>query len=67
MNAERITIPEGGDSFTNDDFAAAADRVNAVRDAAMSDSRIAAVVEAKTAAINRRVQTLAALSEPQPS
>lgn len=60
-NTKRPSIPEGDDSFTDEDFATATDRVNAARKAALADPEFARMVDAKVAAIDRRVHTLAAL------
>lgn len=57
----RVIIPEVGDTFTDEDFATATDRVNAARAEAMKDPEFAKLVEAKIAGIGRRVHTLAAL------
>ena len=58
---ERLPIPEGPDNFSPDDFATATDRVRAVREQALQNPRVQAVVEEKLARIRRRVSTLAAL------
>lgn len=60
-STKRPVITDGGDTFTDDDFATATGRVNAARAAALSDPEFAAMVDAKVAAIGRRVHTLAAL------
>jgi DNA-binding Xre family transcriptional regulator len=60
-NTRRAVIPEGAETFGDEDFATATERVNVVRDAAMADPVFAAAGEAKTAAMTRRVATLAAL------
>lgn len=60
-NTARAVIPDGADTHSDDDYANATDRVRRVRDTAMGDPKFAAAVEAKRAAIDRRVTTLAAL------
>ena len=54
-------VPDAADDFTDEDFAAATERVKATRDAALADPDLARMVEDKTAALARRVETLAAL------
>lgn len=58
---KRPMVPDAADDFTDEDFAAATERVKATRDAALADPDVARMVEAKTAALARRVETLAAL------
>jgi ribosome-binding protein aMBF1 (putative translation factor) len=58
---KRAFVPECGDTFTDEDFATATERVNAARDKAMADPEFAKRVNAKVEAITRRVHTLAAL------
>lgn len=60
-NTKRPVVPDGADTYTDEDFATATDRVNAARDAALANPELAARVDAKVAAIGRRVHTLAAL------
>jgi len=62
-NTKQPVVPDGDDTFTNEDFATATDRVNAARDAALTDPEFARMVDAKTAAIGMRVHTLAALRQ----
>jgi len=60
-NTKRPVVPDGDDTFSDEDFATATDRVEAARDTAMTDPELAQSVDAKTALIGRRVRTLAAL------
>lgn len=62
MTATKPTVvPDADDDFADEDFATATERVKAARDAALADPDVARIVEAKTAALARRVDTLAAL------
>lgn len=58
---ERLTIPEGPENFSAEDFASSTQRTRAIRDAALADPRVNAVVADKLDKIRRRVKTLAAL------
>lgn len=60
-NTKQPVVPDGDDTFTDEDFATASDRVNSARDAALADPEFARMADAKTAAIGMRVRTLAAL------
>ena len=46
-------VPDAAEDFTDEDFAAATERVKATRDAALADPDVARMVEAKTAALAR--------------
>ena len=54
-------VPDAAHEFTEGDFATATERVNVTRDAVLADPDVARMVEDKTAALARRVETLAAL------
>ena len=58
---KRPVIPEAPESFTDEEFASATDRVHATRAAALGKPEIRDLVEAKLADIRTRVDTLAAL------
>lgn len=60
-NTKRAVIPDGADTYSDDDFASSTERVRRIRDEAMKDPEFAAAVEMKRSAIRRRVSTLAAL------
>jgi len=60
-NTKRPVIPDGGDTFSDEDFATATSRVEAARETAMAAPAFASLVDAKVALIGRRVHTLAAL------
>lgn len=61
MNTKRPVVPQGDETFSDEDYATSTDRVNATRDAALADPEVARVVDERTASIARRVETLAAL------
>ncbi len=58
---KRLTIPEGPDTFTDEDYATSTERTKATRDAALEKPQVLAVVEDRLDKIRRRVETLAAL------
>lgn len=58
---KRAIIPDGEKTHRDEDFATSTDRVRRIRDQALDDPKFAAAVEAKSAVIDRRVTTLAAL------
>ncbi len=58
---EQASIPAIDDSFSDDDFATATERVRNTRERALRDPHFAATVESKREAIDRRVSSLAAL------
>ena len=58
---KRAVIPEGEATHSDEDFATSTDRVQRVRNKALQDPKLAAAVDAKGTAIDRRVTTLAAL------
>lgn len=60
-NTKRAVIPDGADTYSDDDFASSTEQVRRVRDEAMKDPEFAAAVDTKRSAIRRRVSTLAAL------
>lgn len=60
-NTTRAVIPDGAPIHSDEDFVTSTDRVRRVRDEALEDPKLAAAVDAKRTAIDRRVTTLAAL------
>lgn len=66
MNStNRPVVPDGGDDFTDEEFATATDRVVRARESALADPKFAQIVEDKGLVISRRVRTLAALRKAQ--
>jgi hypothetical protein len=61
MSKGKRAVPDGATSPSDEEFASSTERVRAVRRKALEDPAFAAVVDAKLAAIDRRVSTLAAL------
>ncbi len=62
---KRPIVPDGGDEFTDEEFATATDRVARARESALSDPKFAQIVEEKGLVVSRRVRTLAALRKAQ--
>lgn len=58
---KRLTIPEGPETFTDEDYATSTERARAAREAALQNPQVKALVEDKLDKIRHRVQTLASL------
>lgn len=58
---KRAIIPDGAETHRDENFATSTDRVRQIRDKAFDAPKFAAAVEAKSAVIDRRITTLAAL------
>ncbi len=58
---KRLTIPEGNDTFSDEDYATSTERTKAARTSALEDPAVAKVVDEKLDKIRHRVETLSAL------
>jgi len=58
---KRLTIPDGPEGFSDEDFADSSDRTRALVDKILENPQAKNLIEEKLEKIRRRVQTLAAL------
>lgn len=58
---KRLTIPDGPETFSDDDFAVSSQRTRALIDKILENPQAKSLVEKKLERIHRRVQSLAAL------